>query len=49
MYYSGLHGWLEIREHYRQRHPGDFSLREFHERALRESAVPLPLLETLLP
>jgi uncharacterized protein (DUF885 family) len=49
MYYSGLHGWLEIRERYRQRHPGDFSLREFHERALHESAVPLPLLETLLP
>jgi uncharacterized protein (DUF885 family) len=49
MYYSGLKGWLEIRDHYRQRHPGSFSLRDFHERALRESAVPMPLLESLLP
>jgi uncharacterized protein (DUF885 family) len=49
MYYSGAKGWLELRERYRQRHPNDFSLRDFHERALRESAVPLPLLEALLP
>jgi uncharacterized protein (DUF885 family) len=48
MYYAGWQGWLDARERYRQQHGESFSLREFHERALRESAVPLPVLETLL-
>src|SRR5437764_5476666 len=43
-YYSGWKGWLAVRDDY-QRHKGNaFSLREFHERALKESAVPLPTL-----
>jgi uncharacterized protein (DUF885 family) len=47
-YYSGWKGWLEVREHEKQRKGSSFSLKEFHERALRESAVPLPVLDTLL-
>src|SRR5438477_519732 len=47
-YYSGWKEWLEIREHERQRKGASFSLKEFHERALKESAVPLPVLDTLL-
>jgi len=47
-YYSGLKGWLEIRDWFRQRHPGDVSLQTFHDRALREGAVTLPALARLL-
>jgi hypothetical protein len=47
-YYSGWKEWLEIREHERQRKGASFSLKEFHERALKESAVPLPVLGALL-
>ena len=47
-YYSGWKGWLEVREHDKQRKGSSFSLKNFHERALRESAVPLPELDALL-
>jgi uncharacterized protein (DUF885 family) len=47
-YYSGWKGWLEVREHEKQRKGSAFSLADFHERALKESAVPLPVLDTLL-
>ncbi|HTP40367.1 MAG TPA: DUF885 domain-containing protein [Steroidobacteraceae bacterium] len=47
-YYSGWKGWLEVREHYQARHPGDYSLHDFNDRALREGAVPLPTLDELL-
>jgi uncharacterized protein (DUF885 family) len=47
-YYSGWKGWLEVRDHYKQAKGSAFSLKEFHERALKESAVPLPVLDTLL-
>jgi uncharacterized protein (DUF885 family) len=47
-YYSGWKGWLEVREHYKQAKAAAFSLKEFHERALKESAVPLPVLDMLL-
>ncbi len=47
-YYSGWKGWLEVREHEKQRKGSSFSLKEFHERALKESAVPLPVLDALL-
>jgi uncharacterized protein (DUF885 family) len=47
-YYSGWKGWLEVRDHYKQAKGPAFSLKEFHERALKESAVPLPVLDRLL-
>jgi uncharacterized protein (DUF885 family) len=47
-YFAGWKGWLDIRDHEKQRRGSAFSLREFHERALKESAVPLPVLDRLL-
>lgn len=47
MYYAGYNGWLEVRANYFKRHPGA-SLKQFHEAALREGAVTLPILDTLL-
>ncbi len=47
-YFAGWKGWLQARERYQQRQGSAFSLREFHERALKESAVPLPTLDLLL-
>jgi uncharacterized protein (DUF885 family) len=47
-YFTGWKGWLDVRERYKQRKGSAYSLKEFHERALKESGVPLPALETLL-
>ena len=47
-YFAGWRGWLDVREHDRQRRGSTFSLRDFHQRALEESAVPLPTLDRLL-
>jgi uncharacterized protein (DUF885 family) len=47
-YYAGLRGWLDTRERYRQARGRAFSLREFHDRALKEGSVPLPALQQLL-
>jgi uncharacterized protein (DUF885 family) len=47
-YFAGWKGWLAARDHYQQQKGSGFSLREFHERALKESAVPLPTLDRLL-
>ena len=47
-YFVGWKGWLDVREHYKQRKGSSYSLKEFHERALKESGVPLPVLDALL-
>jgi uncharacterized protein (DUF885 family) len=47
-YFAGWKGWLAARETYKHRKSGSFSLGEFHQAALKESAVPLPVLEGLL-
>src|SRR5258707_1956791 len=47
-YYAGYKGWLAVRDHYRAMHGGAMSLKQFHEAALRESVVPLPVLDELL-
>jgi uncharacterized protein (DUF885 family) len=47
-YYAGLEGWLDVRERYKQAKGSAFTLRDFHDRALKESAVPLPELQKLL-
>lgn len=46
MYYSGWRSWLDLREKQKQRK--DFTLKSFHERALKESAVPMPVLAGLM-
>jgi uncharacterized protein (DUF885 family) len=47
-YYAGLKGWLAVREHYQSKHGAAFNLKAFHEAALKEGAVPLPVLDGLL-
>jgi len=47
-YFAGWKGWLAARDHYRQQKGAAFSLPEFHERALKEIAVPMPVLDRLL-
>ena len=47
-YFAGWKGWLQVRDHHQQKQGGNFSLKDFHERALKESAVPLPALDRLL-
>ncbi len=47
-YYAGLKGWLKVREDYRARFGAEVPLKRFHEAALREGAVPLPVLDELL-
>jgi uncharacterized protein (DUF885 family) len=47
-YYAGYRGWLAVRDHYRAMHGDSVSLKKFHEAALREGAVPLPVLDELL-
>ena len=47
-YFVGWKGWLDVREHYKQRKGSAYSLKKFNESALKESGVPLPALDTLL-
>jgi len=47
-YYAGYKGWLDVREHYKLKHGSTFNLKEFHESALKQGAVPLPVLDQLL-
>ena len=47
-YYAGYKGWLALRERYRGAHADATTLKQFHEAALREGAVPLPVLDELI-
>jgi uncharacterized protein (DUF885 family) len=47
-YFVGLRGWLDTREDFKKRKGSAFVLSEFHDAALKESAVPLPALRALL-
>ncbi len=47
-YFVGWQGWETLRSAYKQRKGQDFSDAEFHERALKEGALPLLVLSTLL-
>ena len=47
-YFVGWKGWLDVREGYKKAKGAAFSLKEFHERALKESGVSLPALAGLL-
>lgn len=48
-YFVGWRGWLDVRDQYKKRKGAAFRLSEFHDAALKESAVPLPALGQLLP
>ncbi len=48
MYFIGWRGWLDTREDYKKRKGSSFQLQQFHDAALKESAVPLPALGALL-
>jgi uncharacterized protein (DUF885 family) len=47
-YYAGYVGWIAVRDHFKALHGDALSLKQFHEAALREGAVPLPVLDELL-
>ncbi len=47
-YFSGWKGWLDTREQFKQKQGAAYTLRAFHERALKESAVPISLLGGLI-
>jgi uncharacterized protein (DUF885 family) len=47
-YHVGWRDWLRVREQYRQAKGSAYRLSGFHEQALREGAVPLPVLARLL-
>lgn len=47
-YYAGWKGWIATRDEFRKRAAEDYSLRVFHDRSLREGAVPIPALQALL-
>ncbi|HLG99003.1 MAG TPA: DUF885 domain-containing protein [Bryobacteraceae bacterium] len=48
-YFVGWRGWLDTREEYKKRKGSGFNLQQFHDAALKESAVPVPALSGLLP
>jgi uncharacterized protein (DUF885 family) len=48
MYFVGLRGWLDTREEYKKSKGAAFQLSQFHDAALKESAVPLPALGPLM-
>jgi uncharacterized protein (DUF885 family) len=47
-YFVGWKGWKQIRQNYEKAQGASFNLATFHERALKESAVPLPVLGRLM-
>jgi uncharacterized protein (DUF885 family) len=48
MYFLGWRGWLRVRDAYQRKKGATYRLAEFHDTALKEGAVPLPVLERLL-
>jgi uncharacterized protein (DUF885 family) len=47
-YFVGWRDWLRVRELVKQTRGAGFNLRDFHDAALKEGAVPLPVLARLL-
>jgi uncharacterized protein (DUF885 family) len=48
MYYVGWRGWLAVREDVKKKEGEKFNLHDFHDRALKEGALPLPVLGRIL-
>jgi uncharacterized protein (DUF885 family) len=47
-YFVGWRGWLKVRDEVKAAKGGAFTMPDFHDRALKAGAVPLPVLSTLL-
>jgi uncharacterized protein (DUF885 family) len=47
-YFAGWKSWLDTREQFKNARGSAYSLRDFHERALKESAVPMSVLGSLI-
>ncbi|HEX4773439.1 MAG TPA: DUF885 domain-containing protein [Bryobacteraceae bacterium] len=47
-YFVGWRGWNQVRAAYEKKLGSKFRLPEFHQRALDEGAIPLPILKTVL-
>jgi uncharacterized protein (DUF885 family) len=47
-YFAGWRAWQQVRSQYKQAKGASFNLAEFNDRALKEGAVPLPALGSLL-
>jgi uncharacterized protein (DUF885 family) len=48
MYFLGWRGWNTVRDNYKAKQGAAFSVSAFNDRALKEGAVPLPVLGTLM-
>jgi len=48
MYYVGWRAWVKARDEYKQAKGSAFSLADFNDRALKEGAVPISVLSSLL-
>jgi uncharacterized protein (DUF885 family) len=47
-YFVGWRAWSRLRDEYRKKQGSSYTLSEFHERALREGPLPMPVLTKLL-
>ena len=47
-YFLGWRGWISVRDAQKKKLGDKFSLHDFHDRALKEGALPLPVLERIL-
>jgi uncharacterized protein (DUF885 family) len=48
MYFLGWRGWITVREDQKKKLGDKFNLHDFHDRALKEGALPLPVLGRIL-
>jgi uncharacterized protein (DUF885 family) len=48
MYFLGWRGWISVREEQKKKLGDKFNLHDFHDRALKEGALPLPVLARIL-
>ncbi|MCX6630116.1 MAG: DUF885 domain-containing protein [Candidatus Solibacter sp.] len=48
MYYVGWRAWIKARDEFKQAKGSAYSLADFNDRALKEGAVPVPALSSLL-
>ena len=48
MHFLGWRGWLKVRDDYKRKTGSSYSVAAFHDSAIKEGAVPLPVLAGLL-